>query len=238
MQRDSLIDIIDSILPQTQCRQCGFSGCKPYAVAIVGREADIDQCPPGGQEGIAKLAQLLGVAAKPLNNKHGEFKPKSVAFIDESACIGCTLCIQACPVDAILGAAKYMHTVIAPECTGCELCVAPCPVDCITLKPLLPTQEGSGEDRNKRATDRARRRYEFRLSRIEREKTDRADKLLAREVAKGRAAIFADGSTGAAAPADIEPVARAKQAVIQAAIERAKAKKALGKPPLSIPSKP
>jgi len=131
-----LVQKIDAILPQTQCGQCGFPGCKPYATAIAAGEADINQCPPGGEEGIRKLAELLGVDPKPLNAEHGEPKPKSVAVIDETLCIGCTLCIQACPVDAILGAAKHMHTVIAKECTGCELCIPPCPVDCISMQVL------------------------------------------------------------------------------------------------------
>jgi len=131
-----LVQKIDAILPQTQCGQCGYPGCKPYATAIAAGEADINQCPPGGEEGIRKLAELLGVDPKPLNAEHGAPKPKSVAVIDETLCIGCTLCIQACPVDAILGAAKHMHTVIAKECTGCELCVAPCPVDCISMQAV------------------------------------------------------------------------------------------------------
>ena len=129
-----LVQKIDAILPQTQCGQCGFPGCKPYATAIAKGEADINQCPPGGEEGIHKLAELLGVDPKPLNAEHGVPKPKSVAIIDEALCIGCTLCIQACPVDAILGAAKHMHTIIEKECTGCELCIPPCPVDCIYMQ--------------------------------------------------------------------------------------------------------
>ena len=131
-----LIEKINSILPQTQCGKCGFSGCKPYATAIAEGLADINQCPPGNEEGIQKLAALLGVESKPLNTKHGLPKPESVALIDEETCIGCTFCIQACPVDAIVGASKKLHTVIAPECTGCELCIAPCPVDCIIIIPL------------------------------------------------------------------------------------------------------
>ena len=127
------MDRIDAILPQTQCGQCGFPGCRPYATAIAKGEADINQCPPGGDAGVRSLADLLGVEAKPLNAEFGEPKPKSVAVIDENLCIGCTLCIQACPVDAILGAAKQMHTVIVDECTGCDLCVEPCPVDCIDM---------------------------------------------------------------------------------------------------------
>ncbi|HMM47240.1 MAG TPA: electron transport complex subunit RsxB [Thiobacillaceae bacterium] len=137
VEGNPLVDKIDAILPQTQCGQCGFPGCRPYAEAIAKGEADINRCPPGGEEGVKKLAELLGVEAKPLDAEVGEPKPKSVAFIDEQTCIGCTLCIQACPVDAIAGAAKQMHTVIASECTGCELCVAPCPVNCITMEPIV-----------------------------------------------------------------------------------------------------
>lgn len=136
VKEDPMVEQIDAILPQTQCGQCGFPGCKPYAEAMATGKADINQCPPGGEEGIRKLAALMGVEFKPLNAEHGEPKPKSLAVIDENICIGCTLCIQACPVDAILGAAKQMHTVIAAECTGCELCVAPCPVDCISMVPI------------------------------------------------------------------------------------------------------
>jgi electron transport complex protein RnfB len=138
---DPIIEKIDSILPQTQCGQCGYPGCKPYATAIANGEADINQCPPGGDDGIHKLADLLGVDYKPLNEEHGVTKPKSVAIIDEKTCIGCTLCIQACPVDAILGSAKHMHTIIEKECTGCELCLPPCPVDCIEMVPINETTE-------------------------------------------------------------------------------------------------
>ena len=138
---DPIIEKIDSILPQTQCGQCGYPGCKPYATAIANGEADINQCPPGGDDGIHKLADLLGVDYKPLNEEHGVPKPRSVAIIDEKTCIGCTLCIQACPVDAILGSAKHMHTIIEKECTGCELCLPPCPVDCIEMVPIKETTE-------------------------------------------------------------------------------------------------
>ena len=136
VESDPVVDQIDALLPQTQCGQCGFAGCRPYAEAIAAGEADINQCPPGGEAGVRALADLLGRDPKPLSSEHGEEKPKAVAVIDEHNCIGCTLCIQACPVDAILGAAKQMHTVIEAECTGCELCVEPCPVDCIEMVPL------------------------------------------------------------------------------------------------------
>jgi Na+-translocating ferredoxin:NAD+ oxidoreductase subunit B len=130
---DPVVDRIDGLLPQTQCGQCSFAGCRPYAEAIVAGEADINRCPPGGEATILALADLLERDPKPLDPESGEFRSRMVAVIDEPVCIGCTLCIQACPVDAILGAGKQMHTVIASECTGCELCVAPCPVDCISM---------------------------------------------------------------------------------------------------------
>lgn len=130
-----LVERIDRLLPQTQCGQCGFEGCRPYAEALAHGEAGIDQCPPGGDAGARALARLLGVPASPYDRDRGEHKPGIVAVIVEADCIGCTKCIQACPVDAIVGASKLMHTVIAPLCTGCELCVPPCPVDCIVMQP-------------------------------------------------------------------------------------------------------
>jgi electron transport complex protein RnfB len=133
VESDPVVDRIDAILPQTQCGQCNYPGCRPYAEAIASGEAPINQCPPGGEAGIRALADLLGVDALPLNPENGQEKARSIAVIDETACIGCTLCIQACPVDAILGAPKLMHTVIAAECTGCDLCLPPCPVDCIAM---------------------------------------------------------------------------------------------------------
>lgn len=139
VESDPVVDQIDRILPQTQCAQCGFPGCRPYAEAIAAGEADINQCPPGGEAGIRALADLLGREPKPLNPENGEEKQAAVALIDENVCIGCTLCIQACPVDAILGASKQMHTVIEAECTGCELCLPPCPVDCIDMVVPKPS---------------------------------------------------------------------------------------------------
>ena len=138
VEGDPIVEKIDKLLPQTQCGQCSFAGCRPYAEAIAAGEADINRCPPGGESTIQALADLLDVEAKPLDEECGVEKPKTLAVIDEQRCIGCTLCIQACPVDAILGAAKHMHTVIADECTGCELCVEPCPVDCIDMVETVP----------------------------------------------------------------------------------------------------
>ena len=166
---DDITEKINSILPQTQCGKCDFSGCKPYAKAIAEGKADINQCPPGGKTGILKIAQLLKVEYKPLNERHGVIKPREIAIIEENECIGCTLCILACPVDAILGASKSMHTVISDECTGCELCIEPCPVDCIKMEPL--NVENSESIENKRAS-LARSRYEFKQQRILRERNN------------------------------------------------------------------
>jgi Na+-translocating ferredoxin:NAD+ oxidoreductase subunit B len=166
-------DQINTILPQTQCGQCGYKGCKPYAEAIALGQADINQCPPGGEEGIIELAALLGLQAKPLNPEFGAHKPKQVAFIVEEDCIGCVKCIAACPVDAILGAAKLMHTVISVECTGCELCVAPCPVDCIIMKPQT-IQPSAGQKNVQKLT--AMRRYEARNDRKAQEALEKAEK--------------------------------------------------------------
>jgi electron transport complex protein RnfB len=136
VEGDPVVDQVDGVLPQTQCGQCGFPGCRPYAEAIVNGEA-INKCPPGGEATIQQLADLLGVEAIPLDAEHGVEKAvATVALIREEECIGCTKCIQACPVDAIVGAAKHMHTVIIDECTGCDLCVDPCPVDCIDMVPI------------------------------------------------------------------------------------------------------
>ena len=128
---------INTLLPQTQCGMCGYKGCRPYAAAIATGLADINRCPPGGELGVIKLANFLGISAKPLDSSCGVVKSPAVAQIVEALCIGCTLCINACPVDAIVGAAKQMHTVLRAACTGCELCLPPCPVDCIRMEPLL-----------------------------------------------------------------------------------------------------
>lgn len=135
-----MIEKVNALLPQTQCAQCGYPGCRPYATAIINELELINRCPPGGDKTIHDLSQLLGTPVIPLNAECGDEKPPMVAVIDESICIGCTLCIQDCPVDCIVGAAKLMHTVISDQCTGCELCLPPCPVDCIELVPLKQTE--------------------------------------------------------------------------------------------------
>lgn len=136
VEGDPVIDQIDALLPQTQCGQCTYPGCRPYATAIANGEADINQCPPGGETTIVALSDLLGIEAKPLNDEHGTHEDiPTVVIVQEDICIGCTLCIQACPVDAIIGGAKQIHTVIEKECTGCNLCIPPCPVDCIDIIP-------------------------------------------------------------------------------------------------------
>ena len=141
----ALVERLDRLLPQTQCGQCGYAGCRPYAEAMARGEADIDRCPPGGDAGARALAFALGVAAKPYDRARGVDKPPQVAVIVEADCIGCTKCIQACPVDAIVGGAKHMHVVVEPLCTGCELCVPACPVDCIVLEAPLPAVAPAAE---------------------------------------------------------------------------------------------
>jgi electron transport complex protein RnfB len=171
-----LADRIDALLPQTQCEQCGYHGCRPYAEAIVNGEADINQCPPGGSAGIAKLAALLGRAAIPLNPENGVEKPRTLARIIEADCIGCTKCIQVCPVDAIVGANKLMHTVIADDCTGCERCVPACPVDCIVLEPMPLAQADDPA-----YADAARTHFERREARLATQHAQREAELASRK---------------------------------------------------------
>ncbi|WP_130618384.1 RnfABCDGE type electron transport complex subunit B [Dyella amyloliquefaciens] len=178
----TLADRIDALLPQTQCEQCGFHGCRPYAEAIACGEASINRCPPGGAAGIARLAELLDVPVLPLDPEHGVEKPRTLARIVEADCIGCTKCIQACPVDAIVGAAKLMHTVIVDDCTGCELCVPACPVDCIVLEPMPLAQ---AEDTAH--ADAARAHFQRREARLEREQAQREVELAARKAEVGTA---------------------------------------------------
>jgi len=215
----SLADRIEALLPQTQCTKCGYPACRPYAEAIADGSASYNQCPPGGQQGVARLAQLLGQPLIPLNPANGVERPRPLAVIDEAACIGCTLCIQACPVDAIAGAAKQMHTVIAEQCTGCDLCVAPCPVDCITMVDATGTQTGWDAWTQAQA-DAARARHDFHVFRLRREKQENDDRLAAKAAEKLKAV-----AAEAAATPEQQAEQQRKKAIIQAAIERARLKK-------------
>jgi len=185
---DTLAERIDALLPQTQCTRCGYPACADYARAVALGAAEINQCPPGGAAGIAKLAALLGRAPQPLNPANGVEKPREIARIDEDVCIGCTKCIQACPVDAIMGASKMMHTVIVEECTGCELCIAPCPVDCIDL---VPAAIDAAEALRRAPHHRAR--YVARGTRLLRWEAERDAELVARKahVDTGKDAVHA-----------------------------------------------
>jgi len=180
----TLADRIDALLPQTQCEQCGYHGCRPYAEAIASGEAKINQCPPGGADGIARLAALLNVPVLPLDPDHGVEKPRMLAHIVEADCIGCTKCIQACPVDAIVGSAKLMHTVISNDCTGCELCVPACPVDCIVLEPM-PTEQVNDPAH----ADMSRVHFQRRQARLSREHAQREAELAARKADVGTHAV-------------------------------------------------
>lgn len=178
---------IDALLPQTQCTRCGYQGCRPYAEAIANGKADINRCPPGGDATVTKLAELTGTPAKPIDPECGAVPQPLVATIREDECIGCTRCIQVCPTDAIVGAAKQMHTVIADECTGCELCVPACPVDCIDM-PVAAAGEGQvhwpaeSADDSQRAA-RARQRFDARNERLARQKTEKAEQRARRKAA-------------------------------------------------------
>ncbi|MBB1628545.1 electron transport complex subunit RsxB [Achromobacter sp. UMC71] len=208
----TLADRIDALLPQTQCTKCGFDGCRPYADAIAEGAAPINRCPPGGDEGIAALASLLDTPPLPLDLSRGEPGPLLVAHIDEAHCIGCTLCIQACPVDAIVGANKHMHTVLTDWCTGCDLCVAPCPVDCIQMVPA--GRAWTAED-----AFAGRQRHRRHLARIERLAADNT-RLMAPEPA---------GAPTAPAPDDAQDDDR-KRAAIESALARARARRNAPRP--------
>jgi electron transport complex protein RnfB len=208
----ALAERLDALLPQTQCTQCGYAGCRPYAEAIAAGAADIDQCPPGGVAGIAKLARLLGRVPLPLNAAHGAERPLRLAVIDEALCIGCTLCIQACPVDAIVGSARRMHTVLAAACTGCDLCVPPCPMDCIAMVPVEPPRAWTPAD-----ADAARMRLVARRERLRREQDEQQQRLAAKAEAKLDELEARDDL--------MRTQIDHKKAVVQAAIERARARR-------------
>jgi len=221
----TLADQIEDLLPQTQCTKCGYPACRPYAEAIARGEAEINQCPPGGMEGVARLSALTGRPVIPINPANGIERPRPVAFIDEALCIGCTLCIQACPVDAILGAAKQMHTILPSLCTGCDLCVAPCPIDCISMVPVTGERTGWAAWSQEQA-DAARARHDFRSARLQREKEENDARLAAKALEKLRA-VTAEQTNSAEELAEKER----KRAIIAAAIERARQKAAAPVPP-------
>ncbi|MFN3296803.1 electron transport complex subunit RsxB [Caldimonas sp.] len=206
-------DDIDALLPQTQCTRCGYPDCAGYARAIAAGEADINQCPPGGAEGIVRLAALTGRPVQPLSAAHGLEGPRMLAVIDEDWCIGCTLCIKACPVDCIVGTNKQMHTVIDELCTGCELCVPACPVDCISLTPVT-TATGWAAWSEAQAQE-ARHRYAWHQERRAREAREHEDRL----EAKARHKLeHLETQTRLTDPAQIER----KRAVIEAALAKAR----------------
>jgi len=219
----TVADEIDALLPQTQCARCGYSGCRPYAEAIARGEAEINQCPPGGEEAIHRIAASLGRKVTPLDLANATEQPRVAAFIREELCIGCTLCIDACPMDAILGALKQMHTVLIESCTGCELCGPACPVDCIDMLPMSElarrgSRAASSEERTPVAAraQHWRRRYELHLLRLARERQEREARRTARSDDKLRA-----GDT----PGASEEIAR-KRAAVRAALQRARSKRA------------
>jgi electron transport complex protein RnfB len=174
LETDRLVQALDDTLPQTQCARCGYPDCRRYAQAIAVGEAEINQCPPGGDEGIARLAALTGRPALSLNPLNGIETPRQLAVIDEAWCIGCTLCLKACPVDAIVGGPKGIHTVIAAQCTGCELCLPPCPVDCIALVPVTGTRTGWDAWSAPQAVE-ARDRYGWHAQRLQRDEHERSE---------------------------------------------------------------
>ena len=228
---------IDAALPQTQCTRCGYPDCASYAQAIAAGSADINQCPPGGAEGIARLAAITGLPAAPLSPEHGLEAPRAVAFIDESWCIGCTLCIKACPTDAIVGSHKKMHTVIEPYCTGCELCIPVCPVDCIQLDNVSGTATGWAAWSEPLARQAKLRYAAHRVRRPLASVDDGSDDTVPGTGApEGAPEHAAPGGTGvqATAPASFRPAGddhsaqAARQAAIATAMERARQRRAQG----------
>jgi Na+-translocating ferredoxin:NAD+ oxidoreductase subunit B len=217
----TLADRIDAALPQTQCTRCGYPDCRGYAEAIAGGEAHINRCPPGGAEGIVRLAEITRRPVLPLDATRGHEGPRALAVIDEAWCIGCTLCIKACPVDCIVGASKLMHTVIEAQCTGCELCIPVCPVDCIAMVPVTGDLTG-WQAWSVPQAEEARERYAFHQQRVERELRENDERLAAKAQAKladlGAHSKFTDPDTLAA-----------KRAVIEAALQRAAARHATPK---------
>jgi Na+-translocating ferredoxin:NAD+ oxidoreductase subunit B len=216
-ETQALFQCLNDALPQTQCTRCGFPDCASYAMAMSRGEAAINQCPPGGQAGIERLAALTGQTALPLNPEHGAEGPRQMAIIDEAWCIGCTLCIKACPTDAILGANKLMHTVIEPWCTGCELCIPVCPVDCIQLENVTGDKTGWAAWSAEQAGT-ARQRFEARKQRLVREEQAHQQQMQAK--AEHKLADLAAHTKGT----DSTPEVDRKRAIIEAALAKAKAR--------------
>jgi electron transport complex protein RnfB len=210
---------INDALPQTQCTRCGYPDCQRYAEAIANGEAGINQCPPGGTEGVARLAAITGQTVTALNPENGFEGPRTIAIIDEAWCIGCTLCIGVCPTDAIVGSNKRMHTVIEPYCTGCELCIPACPVDCISLEPVDMALTGWAAWPQNLA-DLARQRYDARQVRLAREAQENDERLQAQAVHK-----LADLPAHTKGTENAPEVDR-KRAIIEAALAKAKARQA------------
>lgn len=211
---------LHAALPQTQCTRCGYPDCAAYARAIAQGETGINQCPPGGQEGVARLAALTGRPALALSADHGAEGPRHVAVIDEAWCIGCTLCIKACPTDAIVGSNKRMHTVIEPWCTGCELCIPVCPVDCIQLENVTGERTGWAAWSPQEA-DTARQRYEARQRRLQREAREHDERLVAKaEMKLADLPAHTKVEDGAGAQAEIDR----KRTIIEAALAKARAR--------------
>lgn len=214
---DDLAARLHAALPQTQCTRCGYPDCAAYAQAMAGGQAEINQCPPGGAEGVVRLAALTGRPPLPLNPAHGAEGPRTVAVIDEAWCIGCTLCLKACPTDAIVGGNKHMHTVIEPYCTGCELCVPACPVDCIGLEPVTGERTGWAAWSPQQAAQ-ALDRYEIHSTRVKRNAGEQLERL--EQKARDKLADL-PALTRAAEGTEL---AR-KRAVIEAALARARARR-------------
>ena len=213
---DRLARELDAALPQTQCTRCGYPDCAAYAGAMAEGTAGIDQCPPGGQEGVARLARITGRPVLPLNPVHGTESARLLAVIDEAWCIGCTLCLNACPVDCIVGGPKQMHTVIDHRCTGCELCIPACPVDCISLRPVTGSRTGWSAWSEAQATE-ARARYAFHGMRMARDAAEQQQRLSA------GSPVAPCGSRTSNAEASSTADASARSSVIEAALARSRA---------------